>query len=92
MAQADPSIEVEVVPPTPTPEVPSGGPPAPSSPDKGKTSNYDFLKVMGEQKKRIGEINYYKVLGRHGFTKSNEITDREIQKSVYIELKEIADE
>lgn len=92
MAQADPVVEVEVVhTATPTPEAPSGGPPA-TSPPKGKTSNYDFLKVMGEQKKRVGERSYYVVLGKHGYTHSNEITERETQVKVFNDLKEIAAE
>lgn len=67
-----------------TSDAPTSEPPAPS-----KTKNYGFLKNMGEQKKRIGERDYYKVLGNHGFEHADQITDRDTQVKVFKELKQI---
>jgi hypothetical protein len=60
-------------------------------PVKEKTDNYKFLEAAATEKKRVGDEAYYKVLGGMGFTKSNEITDRENQKKFYEELKGLDD-
>lgn len=52
----------------------------------GKTTNFKFLSVMGDQKKRVGEEAYYKVLGAAGYEKADGITNREEQRKVFAEL------
>jgi hypothetical protein len=52
----------------------------------GKTTNFEFLSVMGDQKKRVGEEAYYKVLGAAGYEKADGIMNREDQKKVFAEL------
>jgi hypothetical protein len=52
----------------------------------GKTSNYDFFKVMANEKKRVGDEEYYKVMGGNGYKHCNEIKNREEQIAIYKEL------
>jgi len=52
--------------------------------------NYEYLKTMSACKKEIGDEAYYRILGLHKVKHSNEITDREIQKKVYAEMKQYA--
>ena len=59
---------------------------APSN-DKTDGPNYKFLETMKAQKKRIGDMMYYEILGLHGYEKSSEITSRSVQKSVYQQMK-----
>lgn len=60
------------------------------------TTNYNFLKVMGEIKKQIGEEVYRVILGRHGYEHANEVVKREHQEAIYRamqdELKEQQEE
>ena len=51
-----------------------------------KTKNFKFLKAMGEQKKRLGDEEYYKVLGKHGYEHADEIVERKKQVEIYEEL------
>lgn len=51
------------------------------------TTNFDFLKAMADLKKTLGEKTYYKVLGRFGFEKSNQIIGRDAQIEVYKEME-----
>lgn len=56
-----------------------------------KTKNYDFLKVMDEQKKRVGDKEYYEVLANKGFKHANTITDKGQQVKIYKMLKVLPD-
>jgi hypothetical protein len=47
-----------------------------------KTTNFEFLKKMGEQKERLGKDVYYDTLLTRGFSHANEIVDREDQQDV----------
>jgi hypothetical protein len=68
---------------------PKDEPPAPPSTKK----NFKFLETMQKEKKRVGENSYYKILGRHGYTKSSEIPDdKALKVKIYNELKELVDE
>jgi hypothetical protein len=49
-------------------------------------SKFDFLKIMGNHKKELGETEYYRILGEHGYTHANEITTRDHQIMVYKEM------
>jgi hypothetical protein len=51
-----------------------------------KASNVQFLKVMAEAKKQLGEERYYKILGISGYEHSNEIVSRKVQESVFAEM------
>jgi hypothetical protein len=56
---------------------------------KGKTtmaSKFEMLDRFGEAKEVLGKIMYYKVLGEHGYVKSNEIPDKDIPKIYYAML------
>lgn len=63
--------------------------PAPTGkkPSATKSKDHEFLRIMGEQKKRVGEPAYYKVLGVHGFEHANEITSRDLQVTVFKEIE-----
>ena len=62
-------------------------PPKPKAePSKKATGKFDFLKVMGNYKKEIGDEAYYGVLGQHGYTHANEITERDHQITIYKEI------
>ena len=75
-------------------ETPSGEPPPlvkrilslPS-----KTQNFEFLKVMTKQKERVGDSQYYNILGVHGFKHANEITDRTSQETIFKILLDLPD-
>jgi len=62
--------------------------------DSGETANDTkpsakkdpFLEAMAEQKTRVGEEAYYRVLGGHGYKKANEIIDRKKQVVVFYDL------
>jgi DNA repair and recombination protein RAD52 len=54
--------------------------------DESKGKHYKFLRVCGEEKKRVGVDAYYAVLEKHGFKKSNQIFDRKTQGEVYNDL------
>ncbi|MCR4287379.1 MAG: ERF family protein [Deltaproteobacteria bacterium] len=66
--------------------------PHPSPQKAASTTNKDFkfLEVVTKEKKRIGEKDYYYILGQHGFTHANEITDRKAKEKVYADLKQIS--
>jgi len=55
------------------------------------TKNFEFLQVMGKEKKRVGDADYYRLLGSEGYTKSDQITLREAQEKVYKLLKDLPD-
>lgn len=57
--------------------------------NKPKTTaakDFKFLKAMSEQKKRVGEDIYYKILGLHGVEHSDEIADQKEKVSTYKDL------
>ena len=58
----------------------------------GKGKNFKFLRICGEEKKRVGQKAYYEVLNKHGFAKSNAIYDREAQSVVYNDLIALPDD
>jgi len=62
---------------------------APEPKSNGTTKNFKFLKAMRDMKESIGDSAYYSVLNRHGFSKSNEITDPDKQRDVYGEMKSL---
>lgn len=51
-----------------------------------ETKNFEFLKAMTTQKKRVGEEAYYKVLAKHKVKHSNKIADRGKQVLVFKDL------
>lgn len=59
------------------------------SPEPPLTSFGKFLKAMEEEKKRIGEKDYYTILGNNGVEHCNEIKDRKAQVKVYGEMEKI---
>ena len=64
--------------------------PAEKSAETAPPPNYEFLQTMAACKKEIGDESYYRILGVYKVKHSNEITDREIQKKVYAEMKQYA--
>ena len=55
--------------------------------DLDQAENYEFLRVMRDEKKRLGDAIYYGVLGDCGYKHSNKIIKREDQVEVYQILK-----
>jgi len=53
------------------------------------TNNFKFLKVMKEEKERLGEQVYYQILGDAGYEHSNMIPDGDPQVAVYKNLQAI---
>jgi len=51
--------------------------------EKPKTKNFKFLQNMAEIKKKIGNKEYYKMLGVHGYEHANEIDTQGQQEIVY---------
>lgn len=63
--------------------------PTPAPPKK----DFKFLDALGKEKKRVGERNYYALLGKHGYEHSDQIPDdKALKVKIYNELKELADE
>lgn len=63
--------------------------------ERPKTTNYDFLNVMTEQKKRVGETAYYRYLDQFnaiGYKHADEITIRQDQEIIYNGLLQMPDE
>lgn len=54
-------------------------------------TNFEFLKHMQGQKKRVGEEAYYRVLQKHGHNHANEISNYEQQKIVFYALARAAE-
>jgi hypothetical protein len=58
-----------------------------SVPKKTATgSKFDFLKIMQEHKKELGNDEYYRILVEHGYDHANEITTRDHQVMIYKEM------
>lgn len=51
-----------------------------------KGSKFDFLHIMKEHKKELGDEIYYHILGEHGYEHANEITARNHQVMIYKEM------
>lgn len=51
-----------------------------------KNTDFEMLKHFQEMKREIGEDAYYSVLNRFNFNKSDEITDRETARKVYVAM------
>ena len=61
-----------------------------TSPEEPQPSwKFKMLKGFRELKKELGEETYYKVLGAHGFEKSNEITSQKTGREIYLEMANI---
>jgi hypothetical protein len=50
---------------------------------KAAPASFDMLKHFGDMKKALGEPEYYRILGLHGFEKSNEIRELNKAREVY---------
>lgn len=70
-----------------TPPTPTKKPGKPAEKGKAASGNYEFLEIMGKQKKRVGDPAYYKVLGVHGFEHANEVGSRDIQVTIFKEIE-----
>lgn len=55
---------------------------------KAKTSFQKFINEMNDMRKKLGDQDYYAVLGSRGFKHSNEIKTRDQQIKVFKELAE----
>jgi hypothetical protein len=55
----------------------------PKEPTKKAPSKFEFLKIMGNMKKELGEYVYYEILGGQGYEHANQITERDNQVAVY---------
>lgn len=54
------------------------------------TTNFEFLKVMKEEKDRLGEEIYYGTLGLYNYAHSNQIIEKEKQINIYKVLKKLS--
>ena len=59
--------------------------------DEPTGDNSAFLNVANNERERIGDDIYFKVLGGHGFESAEDITDRDKQTDFYKELREKPD-
>lgn len=57
-----------------------------ATPSPKSASKSSFFEAMEKQRIRLGDKDYYNLLGVHGFTDPIEITDRAVQTKVYNEL------
>lgn len=55
---------------------------------KNKASQDNFLKIMAELQENLDTQTYHSILGDHGFSSADEITNRKDQEKVYIAMKE----
>lgn len=70
----------------PAPALPPGKDKAPTAPDPEKTDNFKFLQTVKQVKGFLKDSDYYTILGKHGFEKSNDILTREDQRKVYKDM------
>jgi len=68
----------------PTDDIPKFNAPKPVA--KKPASKFDFLNIMKTHKNELGDEEYYRILGGHGYTHANEITVREHQITIYKEM------
>lgn len=64
-------------------------PPAPApAPAKGKSQMFEVLTAFNDIKAKMGDQEYYKILGNNGYEKSNEITVKETARAIYKQMAE----
>lgn len=56
------------------------------SKSKSTTKNFTMLESFKNIKDEIGEPDYYRILGSHGYEKSNQITDAELGRNIWLEM------
>lgn len=56
---------------------------------KEKSKDFKFLKAMSEQKKRVGDEAYYRVLGAYGVEHADELMDRKQQVAAFQDLDKL---
>lgn len=71
-----------------SPPIPPPEPPLPPGDKKKGTPLYEALKAFQEMKKKIGEKEYYYILGNNGYEKSNEITDIDVARKIFRQMAE----
>ncbi len=60
------------------------------APEKKKVyKNFKFLKEMSEYKKELGEEEYYKILGSHGYSHANEIPPANTEGALKVFAKKV---
>lgn len=64
------------------------GAPAPATQAKGKSNLFEVLTYFKDMKAKLGSTEYYKILGNNGYEKSNEITDKEVARTIYKQMAE----
>lgn len=57
-----------------------------TEPAKEKTDMSKFLPLMAKELTRVGSARFFKILGNHGFTKPEELVDKDVASKVYKEL------
>lgn len=60
--------------------------------EQTKPANYDMLQYFAEMKKKLGDKEYYFILGGAGFDKSNQISDIKEARRIYAMMAERAKE
>lgn len=56
------------------------------------TKNFTMLEGFANIKEEIGEPDYYRILGAHGYEKSNQIIDAELGRNIWLEMAQCAAE
>ena len=77
--------------PQPKPSATQPQQPATTNKQFGNRDKFAFLNQMKEMKAKLGDEEYYRILGNNGFSKSNEINDRQAAIKVYKEMIKVAD-
>ncbi len=54
--------------------------------------NTRFIEVMGKQKERVGESRFKEVMDKYGFERLTQVTDKETQKKLFNDIKELPNE
>lgn len=57
-----------------------------TEPAKEKTDMRKFLPLMAKELTRVGSARFFKILGNHGFSKPEELIDKDVASKVYKEL------
>lgn len=60
-----------------------------SNDKKKTTTNFEFLKFIAPEKKRVGDKAYYDLIGTYGAEHANELTKREDQEEFFRKLKKL---
>ena len=77
--------------PNPTAKQPQQTPTSKPNSQFGNNDKFAFLNQMKEMKEKLGEEEYYRILGNNGFEKANQINDRPTAIKVYKEMIKAAD-